>query len=83
MSSFDDNWAKAADDALALLPAGERDQAEALVREICRDPYGLATDEVYGADPRERTAVSGMIAITYMVDEIGDLVYVVRVQWGG
>lgn len=81
-SAFDDLWSKTAADQASLLPAHDRDQVEALVRGICRDPRGphFTADP---ADPRVLAARVGRLAVFFRIDEIGSLVYILRVDARG
>lgn len=82
MTRAEDVWSKAALEALSGVPLAERDQIEALVGEICRDPFGLGADDPAQPDPlgRARVAVSRRAVVFYeVVDE--DIVRVVRIFW--
>jgi mRNA-degrading endonuclease RelE of RelBE toxin-antitoxin system len=78
--SLDDVWTKNALDELAALPVPVQDQAEALVRELCRDPYGSGSVE--SASGRGlRLARAGGVMVLYQIDRAGELLYVAGVDW--
>lgn len=82
MSGFDEIYSRSADADLNTLDPAVRDQATALVREICRDPMGpLATEAL--EPPRTRVARSGRLVVYFQVDELDRLVYIRRVVWRG
>lgn len=82
MSGFDEVYSRTADAELNALDAAVRDQATALVREICRDPMGPLTVEAL-EPPRTRVARTGRLVVYYQVDELDRLVYIRRVIWRG
>lgn len=82
MSGFDEIWSRTADAELNALDSAVRDQAAALVREICLDPTGPSTVESPN-QPRTRLARSGQLVVYFQVDELDRLVYVRRVVWRG
>jgi hypothetical protein len=82
VSRFDEIWSGSAQRAAEGLPPLLRDQAEALVRHVCRDPLGPDTAE-HPQVPRTRVARAGRLAVYYQVDEIGEMVYVVGVEAPG
>jgi plasmid stabilization system protein ParE len=82
VSRAEDIWSKAAADDLAGLPLAARDQLEALVAEICRDPFGRGTEDPAVEDllGRMRIATSRRAVVYYqVVDE--DIIRVTRVFW--
>jgi ABC-type sulfate/molybdate transport systems ATPase subunit len=83
LSAFDEVWTKAADLALAALPVAARDQVEALVREICRNPMGLGWPKELDGPARDRVAVASLVAVTYQVDELERQVHIAMVRWAG
>lgn len=82
MTRAEDVWTKAALDSLAGVPLAERDQIEALVSEICRDPYGRGTEdpEVEDLLGRMRIAVSRRAVVYYQVVD-DDVIKITRVFW--
>lgn len=82
MSGYDEIWSRTADTDLNALDAAVRDQAAALVREICLDPMGPLTTEAL-EPPRTRVARTGRLVVYFQVDELDRLVYVRRVVWRG
>lgn len=82
MTRAEDVWTKAALDSLAGVPLAERDQIEALVAEICRDPYGRGTadPEVEDLLGRMRIAVSRRAVVYYQVVD-DDVIKITRVFW--
>lgn len=84
MSRAEDEWTKRALDAAAALSVADRDQLEALVGEICRDPYGRGIEDPALPDPlgRARVATSRRGVVFYeVVDD--DIVKITRVFWRG
>lgn len=80
MSRFDEIWSGAATRSFEALSVAQRDRAEALVREICRDPYGAGGPVRVDGPARDRLVVDGDITVHYQVDDIGELVYIVGVD---
>lgn len=79
MTFHADLWSGVAQRQLATLPAPVRDQVEACVQEICRDPSGAGeallgerTRQLYGAQ-------AGSVVIIYQIDELGEMVHILRV----
>lgn len=81
MTPFDELWSGRALADLEAFPASTRDQVEALVRELCRDPLDGATTQVPGSG--QRVLEAGLLAVFYQVDELDRLVYVLRAVWRG
>lgn len=81
--SYDDLWAASAARAVEALDAGRRDQVEALVREICREPYAVGAPQIEDGPVRDRVAVTGDVSVHFQVDDLGEMVYVVRVERRG
>lgn len=82
MSRAEDIWTKGALESLAAIPLAARDQLEALVSEICRDPYGRGTEDPESEDllGRLRIAATRRAVVYYqVVDE--DIVRITRVYW--
>jgi hypothetical protein len=82
VSRAEDIWTKLALEAAASLPLAERDQLEALVGEICRDPFGRGIEDPALPDPlgRARVATARRAVVFYeVVDE--DIVRITRVFW--
>jgi hypothetical protein len=82
LSGYDELWSAAAVADVQALPTAVRDQVEALVREICRDPSGRGSFEPPDV-PRTRVRDAGLLAVQYQVDELDRLVYIRRVTWRG
>jgi hypothetical protein len=80
--SLDDVWTKTALDDLAALPMPVQDQAEALVRGLCRDPLGSGSVES-ASGLGVRLARTGAVMLLYRVNAVGDLLYIVGVDWRG
>jgi plasmid stabilization system protein ParE len=78
----EDIWTKPALDSLAAVPLAERDQLEALVAEICRDPYGRGTADPESEDllSRLRIAATQRAVVYYQVVD-DDIIRVTRVHW--
>ena len=83
--SFDEVWTKAALADIGEVPVAGRDQIEALVREICRDPRAVGRPDLSGAGAshaEDRVAVAGPAVVFYRVIDAEDkIVYIARVRW--
>jgi hypothetical protein len=75
VTAAEDHWSKTALDGLAALPGHLRDQVEALVREICRDPSGPLAREVPSLD-RTWLVEASEVAVYYQVSRGGDFILV-------
>jgi hypothetical protein len=64
------------------VPVSGRDQIEALVADVCRDP-SIGVEDLLGADDvgPARVAVAGLAVVFYQVIEDVKIVRVVRVAW--
>jgi hypothetical protein len=74
-------WSGTALAQLALLPTAARDQVEATVQQICREPGGVGV-QIAGDDPHARpvyAARAGSVLIVYEIDTIGEMVHILRV----
>lgn len=79
MTYWEDLWSGTALVQYEALPLAARDQVDACVREIRRDPH-VAGEELpvqmsrplYGAQ-------AGLVNVVYQIDEIGESVYILRV----
>lgn len=81
MTFYEDLWSGTASTQLAQLPAQVRDQVEATVRQICREPGGVGL-QVPGEELRVRplyAARAGTVLVIYEIDTIGEMVHVLRV----
>lgn len=83
MSAFDDLWSKTALSDLGQLMPHVVDQVEALVREICRDPFGPPGVKLVRDPAGAWVAEDSLLAVMYRVDEVDRLVYVVGVEARG
>lgn len=79
MTYYVDLWSGVAQRQLAALPTAVQDQVEACVHEICRDPasagealLGERTRQLFGAQ-------AGPAVVIYQIDELGEMVHVLRV----
>lgn len=79
MNRAEDVWTKPALDSLAAIPLAARDQIEALVAEICRDPYGRGTEDPESEDllGRMRIAAVRRAVVYYQVVD-DDIVKITR-----
>lgn len=79
MSFFEDLWSGTALLQFEALPPASRDQVEACVREICRDPESASEVlPVEGSRPLYG-AQAGLVLVVYQVDAIGECVLILRV----
>ena len=81
MSALDDVWSGTALTALAGLTGEQRDQVEALVRALCRDP-DAASAPVAGVAGL-RVGYADGVAVYFRLDLLGELLYVARVEARG
>jgi plasmid stabilization system protein ParE len=82
VSRAEDIWTKTALDSLTAVPLAGRDQIEALVADICRDPYGRGTADPESEDllGRLRIAATRRAVVYYqVVDE--EIIRITRVYW--
>ena len=82
MSRAEDIWTKPALDSLAAVPLAERDQIEALVGDVCRDPYGRGTEDPESEDlfGRLRIAATRRAVVYYQIVD-ADIIRVAKVCW--
>jgi mRNA-degrading endonuclease RelE of RelBE toxin-antitoxin system len=73
-------WSGTALRQLQAMPTAVRDQVEACVQEICRDPFtagevliGDRVRPLYGAE-------AGPVVVVYEIDEIGEMILIRRVD---
>jgi hypothetical protein len=82
VSFHDELWSGTALAQLAKLSAAAQDQVEATVRQICREPGGLGV--VVGGDGVGSrllyAARAGHVLVLYQIDEIGEMVHVLRLD---
>lgn len=79
MTYWEDLWSGTALGQYEALPLSARDQVDACVREIRRDPHG-AGEELPGESRRPQYgAQAGLVNVVYQIDEIGEAVLIVRV----
>jgi mRNA-degrading endonuclease RelE of RelBE toxin-antitoxin system len=80
---YSDLWSGAAQRQLAALPSAIQDQVDACVRDICRDPH-TAGEALLGQAPRQwYGAQAGLAVVVYEIDELGELVHILRVAYRG
>jgi len=78
VTAYDDLWSGTALKALSLLPVALQDQAEALVREICRSPR----DPKYPpsvSNPRAQVGSAGPVTVVFEVSLVDNLVHITAV----
>lgn len=79
MSFFEDLWSGTALLQFEALPLAARDQVEACVREICRDPESAGEVlPVEGSRPQYGAQV-GLMLVVYQVDVFGECVLILRI----
>lgn len=82
MSLHDELWSGTALAQLAKLSRPAQDQVEATVRQICREPAGMGV--VVGGDGAGTrplyAARAGHVLVLYQIDEIGEMVHVLRLD---
>lgn len=83
MTAFDELWSRTAAAEYDSLDTARRDQVSALVREILRHPYGVGVPQDPDGPARDRIAATGDVTVHYQVDDLGEMVYFVRVVWRG
>ena len=82
VTSYDDVWSGSALKALALLPEHTRDQVEALVADVCRDPRAPRFPHVR-TQPGYQVASAGPVAVLFEVGVLDNLVRITAVHWMG
>lgn len=82
MNFVEDHWSKSAIDQWNQLPGHLKDQVEALVRDICRDPEGPLARKVPNRD-RTWAAEISEVAVYYKISRGKDFILIDEIAWRG
>lgn len=79
MTYWEDLWSGTALAQYEALPLAARDQVDACVREIRRDPQAVGEELPIQSGRPYFGAQAGLVNVVYQIDEIGEAVLIVRV----
>lgn len=79
MTYWEDLWSGTALAQYEALPLAARDQVDACIREIRRDPHGAGEELPIQSSRPYFGAQAGLVNVVYQIDDIGEAVLIVRV----
>lgn len=79
MTHWEDLWTGTALGQYEALPLAARDQVDACVREIRRDPHVAGQELPVESRRPQYGAQAGLVNVVYQIDEIGECVLILRV----
>lgn len=83
MTYWEDLWSGAALAQYEALPLPARDQVDACVREIRRDPHAAGQELPVQSSRPQYGAQAGLLNVVYQIDAIGEAVLILRVVGRG